>query len=333
MPSQETRLFALAGAAVCASGLFWIVPGLNILSSIAAIAGLILVVLRLGYFRAFMVSLAGVVFVAADSSLIFGGLLGAVNVAIFLLAVVAPGIAMGIAARSFASPVKTVWYGCLPIIFLFGMLMVFYSDMVGNLPTILRQVNTSMAATIDDSPALSKMIEEQYGQAGDGRDKFLAYIDKLIIFLAKMIPATIIIAYLSVIIISLTVAGKVAARFNLMVPRFRPFHLWRASEWWLLPTAVGLALAIFAPGDFWRYFGGNILLISGSIYAFTGLAFLDSIIKRISASPLVRMIFFVIILILSGMVIGLIFLAVLGLADSRFRFTRESPEHEEDNVE
>ncbi len=199
------------------------------------------------------------------------------------------------------------------------------------MPRFIDQLNAGLETAIDQSPRLSKAITEQYGPEPGAREKFLEEMDGLFVFLIRLMPGTIVVGFLAIIMLGLAAAGSMASRLKLMIPRFPPFHLWRANDWWLLPTVIGLALAIFARDDFWRYFGGNILVVTGNVYSLVGLAVLEAFLRRLSIPPFMRVIFYIIMVLMS--IFSLVFLAVLGLADSRFNFKRESLDRDDENVE
>ena len=326
--TDETKLFLRSSGAIAASGVLWFVPGLNALSMVAAVAGMILIVARLGYLRAILTSgIAGAI-VYFVGSLTMGQLGAAVGAGVFLLIVIIPGIAMGIAARAFATPARTIWLGLIPIIFLLVLLAAYYRDIVRLIPDVLRQVNAQITDTIERNPSLDKMLSDQYGPNIEARERFLKEVDNFIIFFFKIMPGTMVVGFISILVLGLMAAGHVSSKINLMIPRFRPFYLWRASDWWLLPTAAGLALAILGRDNFWKYAGGNVLVITGNIYAVAGLAVVEAFFRRLSMPIIVRLIIYVIMLILF-MPVGMAILAVLGLMDSRFNFRRENDDKNE----
>lgn len=333
MLSQETRLFLIGTAAITGAGFLWIFPGLNLLVTVAAVAGLLLIVARLGYFRGALASIPGIVLVGASGAIPLGVEFGILSAIIFTMLAIIPGFAMGVAARGFASPERTVWYGLIPILLLFAFSSIYFADTIKNLPTIKRQVNSMITQTLDRDPNLSRVVDGMYGSGVDAQDKFLKEFDDLIDFFFKIMPGTMLISFVGIIVISLAAAGAVAERFKIMIPRLRPFYLWRASEWWLFPTLLGLFLVVAMQDQFWRYLGGNILIITGNIYAVAGLAVTEASLRRFAAPAFMRAVFYVIILLTSMMGFGLVILAILGLADSRFNFKRELPENEERNIE
>ena len=331
MLSKETRLFVWGGAAISGSGLFWSIPIANALTSIAAIAGLILIISRLGYTRAIVMSLAAIILSAMIGIALDSIDYGMISAGVFTIAVIAPGIAMGMASRSLSSPVKTILYGCIPIIILFALMLVFYTDLISGMTQIIRSTNASVVGRIEDNPGLAGMLSQRYGSDIEGREKFLEEIDSLVTFLIKIMPGMIMVGFLAIIVISLMLAGRVGAIMGVMIPRLRPFYLWRASEWWLLPTFAGLVLVIFGGIEFWRYFGGNILIVTGHVYAFSGLAYVESFFRRLAIPMFIRIVTYVLMLLIS--LPSIVFMAVLGLMDSRFNFRRENAEPGENNTE
>jgi uncharacterized protein YybS (DUF2232 family) len=327
MAFDETRLFLWSGGAIAASGVLWFLPGLNVLSAVAAAAGLILIVARLGYVRAILASVFAAAIVLLIGSLTMGQLGASVNAAIYVVVVIIPGVAMGVAARGFASPARTIWYGFVPILFLLVFLVAYYPEFVDAIPTILRQVNARVVDTIERNPSLDRMLSDEYGPDIEAREQFLKEIDDLIVFFLRIMPGIIVVGFLSILVLGLTAAGYIAAKINLMIPRLRPFHLWRASDWWLIPTAVGLALAIISRDEFWKYAGGNMLVVTGLIYSTAGLAVVEAFLRRIRMPLVARLIVYIIPMIILpiGMILSL-FMAVLGLMDSRFNLRREDNE-------
>jgi uncharacterized protein YybS (DUF2232 family) len=346
MPSDESKIFLWGGTAVAGSGLFWILPGINALAAVIAIAAMVVIVSRLGYMRAFWAALGGLIIVVAMSYLWGWGtmlLAGAgeeptmqsalfssviFNTSIFALAVLAPGIAMGAASRGLSSAAKTVWYGFIPILVLFAVLASAYITLLRHMPTVITEFTSGFSMLYDQHPAFAKMLMQQMGDAGT-KEQLLGLMGTGLALFIKLIPGTIVIGFMALVTISLALAGIIGSRLKLMIPRLRPFYLWHASEWWLLPTAIGLGLFIFGGRDLWRFAGGNILIVTGNVYAVTGLALVESYFRRLSIPVPLRVAFYVIIFIMSFTFVSLIFLAILGLIDSRFAFRRENPDKED----
>jgi uncharacterized protein YybS (DUF2232 family) len=328
IPSDESRIFLWGGAAVGGSGLLWIFPGINAVCSVVAIAALVVIVSRLGYARAFWVALGGLIVMMGTATLIRGGLFGVVSAAVFAVTIVAPGIAMGAASRGLSTAVKTLWFGFIPILVLLALSASAYVTLLRNMPAVISEVNSSINMTFDQHPAFTKLLMQQMG-GSPTKEQILSLFDNFLTMLIRLMPGAVVVGFMAIITIGLALAGYVGFRLKLMIPRLRPFYLWHASEWWLLPTAIGLGLAVLGRNDLWRFAGGNILVVTGNVYALTGLALVESYFKRLSIPVPLRVAFYFIIFIMSFTFVSLIFLAVLGLIDSRFTFRRENPDKED----
>jgi hypothetical protein len=330
MSSNETKLLLWSGAAVNGFGILWSFPIVNVASAIPAIAGLILVVTRLGYLRAILLSISALALAVLVGYAIKGIELAVFGAIMISVVVILPGLAMGVAARAFSTPIRTVLFGCAPILLIVAMSLIFYSNLDTITNDIVRNFNATMVTYFDDNPGMSTLLMQRYGSEGDAREKFLDETDKFITFLVSVMPGFMIFGFISIVIIGLMLAGRMALPLGIMIPKLRPYYLWKASEWWLLPTCAGLIL-IFIGGDFGKYLGYNALVVTGHVYAFAGLAYVESFLRRISAPLIIRIAVY--ILLLLGSLPSLIFMAILGLLDSRFSFRRENAEPGENNLE
>ena len=141
--SDESRIFLWGGAAVGGSGLLWIIPGLNAVFSVAAIAALVLIVSRLGYLRAILGCAGRAYSCDRYHDPLYGGIdWSAQRSRIRCGSCCSRYYAWVVASRSLSSAVKTIWYGAIPILILFALILTFYSSLVRSIPSITRQVNT-----------------------------------------------------------------------------------------------------------------------------------------------------------------------------------------------
>ncbi len=322
MRSVENKLSLWGGVAVACSGLLWIMPGINAIAAIAGIAGLTLVIARLGFSRGLLTASIGTAWALLICSLTKGYQAGSAFTLMYVLAVIAPAFIMGWASRNFATPTATVSYGLIPLGILLALFLLIYPEIIKNLPSLIAEIDLAVRSMVEGNPALSSLIAKQYAPADGSLDRFLGEFEKMIELLIKIVPSIIVLGSLGMIIAGLAIAGPIALRLKIMLPRFRPFYLWRASGWWLLPTILGLIAVIFLKEDFWFYSGVNLLIVTGHVYAVVGLAIVEAFFKRTMIPIPIRVIFYAILLLSS--LFALIFLAVLGLADSRFNFAREN---------
>jgi uncharacterized protein YybS (DUF2232 family) len=330
MALEETKLFYWGSGAIAVSGVLWFLPGFNAIAAIMAVAGLILITARLGYMRAVLASVIALAIIFSIGSLTMrqGGAF--FIAAIYAIIVITPGIVMGAAARGFSGPVKTIWHGFIPILLLLILASAFYREIAASIPAIIGQTNSQVSDMLDRNPSLDKLLSDEYGSGIEGREKLMKELDEFFILFVRMMPGLFVIGFLSILVLGLMIAGSIGARIRVMIPRLPPFYLWRASDWWLVPTAIGLALAILSKNDYFKYAGGNMLVIVAGIYSITGLSVLEALLRRLSIPVGVRLIIYIIPIILAP--IGLVFMAALtivGLLDSRFNFRRENNDKNE----
>jgi hypothetical protein len=326
MRSAENRLSILGGAAVAASGLLWAIPGFNFIAGLAGMVGLILIVSRLGYFRGLWMAGMGLLLALWTSSLIIGYLEGLYYVSLYAGVVIAPALVIGWASRNLYRPILLVYYGLMPFALLFLVFMSIYSGWMHNLSRTIDNIKSEIELFANSNPAIVKLIETNYGQGGDSMAAFLEDSGPFAEDMLKITPGFLVILSLGVVVFGIAIAGYLATRLGIIIPRFREFHLWRASGWWLLPTIAALIPIVFRVKEFWFYAGLNILIVTGHVYMVVGLSIVEAFFRRILLAAPIRIIFYL-VLIMAGPV-SMAFLAILGLADTKFNFKRETEDFE-----
>ena len=326
MRSVENRLSVLGGATVAASGLLWLVPAINSIAAIAGIVALILIVARLGYARGFSTAVVGFILAAGTGSLTTGYPEGLYYGIFYAIIVVAPGMAMGWASRSLTSPASVVSYGLIPFGILYLLSIYTYMGWMMDLSGFFEILNSNMEILLRSDTVLMKLVQDNYGASGNAVETFLKEFDRFIEGILRITPGFLFAIMLGTAVFSLVIAGFIATRMGVIISRFGPFHLWKASGWWLLPTVLGLIPVVFRMEELWFYAGINILIVTGHVYMVVGLAIMEAFFKRIILPLPIRIIFYV-ILILAGP-ISMTFLAILGLSDTKFNFKREIEDFE-----
>ena len=171
-----------------------------------------------------------------------------------------------------------------------------------------------------------KLLKQNYGADNNVVDTFLTELGNFVKEVLKILPGAIMTLMLGVIVFSFSIAGHLAAKMGIIISRFRPYYQWKASGWWLLPTIAGLIPVVFRMEELWFYTGINILIVTGHVYMVIGLAIMEAFFKRALVQTPIKIIFYL-ILILAGP-ISMVFLAILGLSDTKFDFKREIEEFE-----
>lgn len=331
MHSAENRLTVLGGATIAASGLLWAIPGINFLSGLAGMVSLILIISRLGYIRGLWMAGIGLLLALWTSSLIIGYLEGLYYVAIYVGVVIAPAIIMGWASRNLYHPVSLVYYGLIPFILLFLVFMSIYSGWMHNLSWIVDNIKLQVQVAAESNPIIMNMIKANYGSDGNAMDTFLKELGPFVKDILRITPGFLAISSLGIVVVGISIAGYLATRLGIIMPRFRDFHLWKANGWWMLPTIAALIPMVFKINQLWFYIGVNILIVTGHVYMVVGLAILEAFFKKIMLAAPIKIIFYL-VLIMAGPV-SMAFLAILGLSDTKFNFKRETEDFENRNEE
>jgi uncharacterized protein YybS (DUF2232 family) len=329
MLPNEKNLYFWGGLSVLTSGLLWIIPGINSLLSIAGIIGLILIIARLGLIRGIWFGVMGIIMAMITCSTLLGIEAAVLSTAGFSLSVIAPGLLMGQASRTNLEPSKVIIRGLVPFMLLFLLFLSQYSDFYSHLPVFLEQLNSDISASVGASSFLSQMIANYYPPADGSLDRFLTNFNNSMFIFVKIFPGMLFIAFLGLVLFGYTIAGAIAVRMKIIIPRFQPFYKWKANGWWLLPTIAGLIPVAMMNYDLWFYVGVNILIISGHVYMVVGLAIVEAFFKRFDVQMPIRVIFYIFLILGNFVTMGM--LAVLGLLDSKFNFARESIEKENKN--
>lgn len=301
-------------------------PAINTLAAICGIVGLVLIIARLGYSRGLTIATLGFIVAYFGCSLTFGYLDGFYYCLFYSMISFVPAIFMGWAARNLRSPGTVVVYGFIPMAFLFLLFMFLYSGWIKDIPLLIESLDLEMETLLKTNPDFSSLIEKNVGAGDEAMARFMKEFNQIIERAIKIIPGFLLIGLFGIAMISFSIAGFVAAKLSVMLPRFKPFYLWKASEWWLLPTFIGLVPVVFSRNDLWFYAGLNILIVTGHVYMIVGLAIMEAYFKKVIVPTPIRVIFYVVLFL--GGPVSMAFLAVLGLADTKFNFKREIDEVE-----
>jgi uncharacterized protein YybS (DUF2232 family) len=329
MRSAEQRLSILGGGIVAASGLLWMVPAINSVAAIAGIVALILILSRLGYARTFFFASVGLILAILLGSLTTGYPEGLYIGLFYALFVVAPAVLIGWASRKLHNPHIAVCYGLIPYGILFMLFTSVYVGLMRNPNMLIENLSNDIEKVVNSNPDLMNLIKQNYGSDDNAVATFLKELGAFLEETLKLLPGFIAALMLGIAVFSLAIAGYIAERMGIIISRFKPFHRWKASGWWLLPTIAGLIPVVFRMNELWFYVGINILIVTGHVYMIVGLAIVEAFFKRALMQTPIKVIFYI-ILILAGP-ISMVFLAILGLSDTKFDFKREIEEFENEN--
>lgn len=122
--------------------------------------------------------------------------------------------------------------------------------------------------------------------------------------------------------VNLVIANVLAGRQNNGSLPWGRYSSWKLPDQLIWLPIVAVSLLIVGHGPI-QYGGGCLLLVSGLLYFFQGLAVVIALFERWNVPVLVRIILYFVLLIQSYSVV---FLAVLGLSDVWFNMRQKSDE-------
>jgi len=315
------------------SGFLWIMPGFNFLAAVGSIASMTIVINRLGINRALILSIGGILislFIGVVVAVITSDVSYAITNPIFYLVIgVAPGMLMGLSSRKLVSPIRAIINGMIPLLLLIFALAISIRFLVG-FQAIIDGMEGYFLTEIQKNPALLSAIAQAYNLEPNSPE-ILTKISGLIVDFFRILPGIMTVAFMGLVVVSYWFAGAISGKLNLVFNPLRPFYLWKASDWWLYPTILGLALVIFVKENLYFYLGINLMIVTGHVYAVAGLSLIEAWLKRFSIPLVFRIILYILILLTNFL--GLVFIACLGLIDTKINFKREILEEDDVNLE
>ncbi len=135
--------------------------------------------------------------------------------------------------------------------------------------------------------------------------------------LPRLMPA-ILTSMLLVIVLLAMVTGNRLLQKEGQKPPWPAYRTWQLPEKLIWLVIVASVLAVL-PSENGKIIGYNLILISGVIYCFQGIAIVLFFFEKWKVPPFVRLIFYFIIIFQS---VGTIILSLLGLADVWFDMRR-----------
>lgn len=169
---------------------------------------------------------------------------------------------------------------------------------------------------------LTTMVDTNLKTQGYGAETMADVLDKVGVVAAlmrRLLPGIMILSGLGQLFIGFMAVDLYYTRRDRYFPGFGPFTFWKMPEGlvYLLGLALAIRLTAHGPG---LAVVDNVLLILAVAYAVCGLALMETLLRRLQLPLLVKIIFYVGLLLMQ--VPGMIIMALLGLFDSYFDFRR-----------
>ena len=165
------------------------------------------------------------------------------------------------------------------------------------------------------------LLLQQYGATSTDKQVVEETLQKMLPFLAKLLPGAAISSTLMACWLNLLVAGRYCRLRHLPLPvTLLEWSRWKAPEllvWFVIVSGVVLLL----PSNLLRIAGINALMVAGVVYLFQGLAIFSFYFERWKIPRVFRAAVYGIILIQQLFTLGAM---LIGLFDMWFDFRRLS---------
>jgi len=185
-----------------------------------------------------------------------------------------------------------------------------YQDILSNLDSGLVEVGKSLKENTEMSPEQGLQVE--------------ATISRLREFMPRVMPGLLLVTMLNTVFLNMVAGNWLLSRNKKTFAPWPPMAVWRLPEpLVLLVILAGFSLLI--PIALFKTIGLNLMLVSGTVYFFQGVAILASFLARWAVPPPLRALIFFLVLIQAY---GVAMLAVIGLIDVWADLRKRRPKSE-----
>jgi uncharacterized protein YybS (DUF2232 family) len=135
----------------------------------------------------------------------------------------------------------------------------------------------------------------------------------------RLMPALMVLSAVVQLFVSAVVVIFFLRSIGRFAPSFGNYLFWKISFNYIYLAGIFIVMRLIG-NDMMRVVADNFLVFMGVIYAVFGFSVIEYFLRRIKASTLLKLIFYIGFVFLQ--LPGLVFAAVLGMSDSYFDFRR-----------
>ncbi|MFZ5980051.1 MAG: DUF2232 domain-containing protein [Candidatus Zixiibacteriota bacterium] len=314
-PSLSNRRGPAAGFVV-GGMLVYLLAGF-VLSSLVNVLPLVLLATTVAYILAMYLfyGISCLAFRGQNKTLWLGG---AATLAVSLLAVgwkdgflisgswamlVITSAAAGYGARSGYSGLKIYLIGLAVIIF-FNLVM-----FVPHWPEMIKMMTAKTEKPLADFKAY--LISGGFNSSR--ADDYVFRLKRMMDLVFRLIPAAMIMGTVTQFSIGLMIFFSRGVDSFISDRLLPAFHFWKMPFWFVTVVIVSVLMRVLG-GDTLQIIADNLLFVLAIYYCVTGLALGEYVIRRLRMSTLMRVLYYIMLLISS--IYGFIIFALLGFIDS-----------------
>lgn len=156
---------------------------------------------------------------------------------------------------------------------------------------------------------------------------FETAIERLRILIPRIMPGLLLTTMLNVVFLNMLIGQWLLKKKNPALSSWPPFAEWRLPEQ-LVGLIIAAGVFLLVPGGLLNAIGFNLILLASTLYFFQGLAVITGLLTGWNVS-----LWILFLCLIFFQIYGIIFLAVLGLADVWIDFRKKQIEADNDKSE
>jgi len=156
------------------------------------------------------------------------------------------------------------------------------------------------------------------GGAGQNKET-MEWMVNMIATMKRLMPTMLVLSGVAQLFVAWVIFLVLLRQLGLFVPNVVGFYYWKMPDTYIYITGV-IMLGRLLVGEPLKIIADNLLLFIGFFYAVFGLAVFEYYLKKIRVSLLMRILFYILLLLMQ--LPGLILAALVGLVDSYFDFRK-----------
>jgi uncharacterized protein YybS (DUF2232 family) len=246
---------------------------------------------------------------------------GAVGALVFLVTMMPAGYMLAASMAAKHGPVRAGLGAFIALLLSWGAWSLLYN--ISNQASLYQDILTNLDQGLI---AAGKVILDSAELPAEHAPAFEAAIERLRDLIPRIMPGLLMVTVLHVVFLNMLIGQGLLKRKDPALSSWPPFAEWRLPEK-LVGVIIGAGIFLLLPGGLYDI-GLNLFLLTGTLYFFQGLAVMNGLLTRWNVSLWILflgLIFF--------QAYGIIFLAVLGLADVWVNFRKKQTESEKDKSE
>lgn len=241
---------------------------------------------------------------------------------IFTLSMLPMGLSLALEAQKIGSrPVRAGFKAGLVLLLGWLIWSLFYGITQTGSSTLYKDILNSLDSGLVE---VGKSLKDNTGMAAEQGLQVEATITRLREYLPRVLPGLLLTTVLNTVFLNMVVGQWLLRKKKAIRVTWPPVAEWRLPEP-LVFLVILAGISLLMPIALFKTIGLNLILISGTVYFFQGVAILASFLARWTIPPPFKALIFIVVLIQAY---GVAMLAVIGLIDVWVDLRKRRPKNE-----